>query len=143
RLPDRRPQLRCRVEHALAGRAHGKHDHDARPGVRPDRDAHRIQGQATLARADGAADHHAAVRDRPRAHPDLRPLRPRQPPDGMGVRGPPPRPDLGPPGLLNQLMEWALEVPPSRWIYGLPGVWLAETFAFTPVAFLVLIGVVE
>jgi len=46
-------------------------------------------------------------------------------------------------GLLNQLLEWALAVPPSRWIYGLPGVWLAQTFAFTPVAFLVLIGVVE
>ena len=46
-------------------------------------------------------------------------------------------------GLLNQLMEWAFAVPPSRWIYGFPGVWLAQTFAFTPVAFLVLIGVVE
>jgi iron(III) transport system permease protein len=46
-------------------------------------------------------------------------------------------------GLVNQLMEWAFAVPPSRWIYGLPGVWLAQTFAFTPVAFLVLIGVVE
>src|SRR5439155_100843 len=34
-------------------------------------------------------------------------------------------------------------VEPSRWIYGLPGVWLAQTFSFTPVAFLVLIGVVE
>ena len=46
-------------------------------------------------------------------------------------------------GFLNQLMEWAFAVPPSRWIYGLPGVWLAQAFAFTPVAFLVLIGVVE
>jgi iron(III) transport system permease protein len=46
-------------------------------------------------------------------------------------------------GLVNQLLEWALAIPPSRWIYGLPGVWLAQTFAFTPVAFLVLIGVVE
>lgn len=46
-------------------------------------------------------------------------------------------------GLLNQLMEWALAVPSSRWIYGFLGVWLAQTFAFTPVAFLVLIGVVE
>jgi len=46
-------------------------------------------------------------------------------------------------GLVNQLMEWAFAVPPSRWIYGLPGVWLAQTFSFTPVAFLVLIGVVE
>jgi iron(III) transport system permease protein len=46
-------------------------------------------------------------------------------------------------GLVNQLLEWAFAVEPSRWIYGLPGVWLAQTFAFTPVAFLVLIGVVE
>ena len=46
-------------------------------------------------------------------------------------------------GLLNQFLESALAIPPSRWIYGLPGVWLAQTFAFTPVAFLVLIGVVE
>src|SRR5205807_1371507 len=46
-------------------------------------------------------------------------------------------------GLVNQLMEWAFAVTPSRWIYGLPGVWLAQTLAFTPVAFLVLIGVVE
>jgi len=46
-------------------------------------------------------------------------------------------------GVINQFLEWALAVPPSRWIYGLTGVWLAQTFAFTPVAFLVLIGVVE
>src|SRR5262249_18040169 len=46
-------------------------------------------------------------------------------------------------GLVNQVMERAFAVPPSRWIYGLPGVWLAQTFSFTPVAFLVLIGVVE
>jgi len=46
-------------------------------------------------------------------------------------------------GLVNQFLESALAIPPSRWIYGLPGVWLAQTFAFTPVAFLVLIGVVE
>ncbi|WP_458094252.1 ABC transporter permease [Roseomonas sp. WA12] len=31
----------------------------------------------------------------------------------------------------------------GRWIYGLPGVLLAQLFAFTPIAFLVLIGVVE
>ena len=32
---------------------------------------------------------------------------------------------------------------PTRWIYGYPGVLLAQVFAFTPIAFLVLIGVVE
>ena len=46
-------------------------------------------------------------------------------------------------GVVNQLIEWASGVAPGRWIYGLPGVWLAQLFAFTPVAFLVLIGVAE
>lgn len=31
----------------------------------------------------------------------------------------------------------------TRWLYGLWGVWLTQTLAFTPIAFLVLIGVVE
>ncbi|MFI5032814.1 MAG: ABC transporter permease [Reyranellales bacterium] len=46
-------------------------------------------------------------------------------------------------GLVNQLLDWAFGVQPTRWIYGLPGLLLAQLFAFTPVAFLVLIGVVE
>lgn len=32
---------------------------------------------------------------------------------------------------------------PTRWVYGLPGILIAQTLAFTPIAFLVLIGVVE
>ncbi len=32
---------------------------------------------------------------------------------------------------------------PTRWIYGMPGVLIAQLLAFTPIAFLVLIGVVE
>ncbi|MBI3899246.1 MAG: iron ABC transporter permease [Gammaproteobacteria bacterium] len=46
-------------------------------------------------------------------------------------------------GLVNQFLERVFEVEPSRWIYGLQGVLLAQVFAFTPIAFLVLIGVVE
>ncbi|MAC42572.1 MAG: iron ABC transporter permease [Deltaproteobacteria bacterium] len=46
-------------------------------------------------------------------------------------------------GVVNNFLEWAFGVPPTRWIYGLPGVWFAQTMAFTPIAFLVLIGVVE
>ncbi len=34
-------------------------------------------------------------------------------------------------------------VQPTRWLYGLPGILIAQTLAFTPIAFLVLIGVVE
>jgi iron(III) transport system permease protein len=46
-------------------------------------------------------------------------------------------------GTVTQLMEWAFGITPSRYIYGLPGIWLAQTLAYTPIAFLVLIGVVE
>ena len=46
-------------------------------------------------------------------------------------------------GAVNALLEWAFAISPSRWIYGLPGVWLAQTLALTPVAYLVLVGVVE
>jgi iron(III) transport system permease protein len=46
-------------------------------------------------------------------------------------------------GIVNQLLEWAFHIEPRRWIYGLQGVLVAQVFAFTPIAFLVLIGVVE
>jgi iron(III) transport system permease protein len=46
-------------------------------------------------------------------------------------------------GAINALLEWAFGISPSRWIYGLKGVWLAQTLALTPVAYLVLVGVVE
>lgn len=46
-------------------------------------------------------------------------------------------------GLVNQFLDWSLGIQPTRWIYGFQGVFLAQLFAFTPVAFLVLIGVVE
>ena len=46
-------------------------------------------------------------------------------------------------GIVNQLLEWAFGIQPTRWIYGLQGVLVAQIFAFTPIAFLVLIGVVE
>ena len=46
-------------------------------------------------------------------------------------------------GAINAVLEWAFGIPPTRWIYGLPGVLLAQLFAFTPVAFLILVGVVE
>ena len=45
-------------------------------------------------------------------------------------------------GLANQLLEWAFGIPPTRWFYGLFGVWLAQMFAFTPIAFMIMRGVV-
>ena len=46
-------------------------------------------------------------------------------------------------GAVNALLEWSFGWRPTRWIYGLPGVWLAQTLALTPVAYLVLIGIAE
>lgn len=46
-------------------------------------------------------------------------------------------------GAVTGFLDWAFDIPPSRWIYGFPGVLLAQLLAFTPIAFLVLIGVVE
>ncbi|QQR36738.1 iron ABC transporter permease [Devosia oryziradicis] len=45
-------------------------------------------------------------------------------------------------GVINQALEFLFGIEPGRWIYGFNGVWLAQTFSFTPTAFLVLIGVV-
>ena len=46
-------------------------------------------------------------------------------------------------GVVNHVLDRVLHIEPTRWIYGLPGVLVAQVFAFTPIAFLVLIGVVE
>lgn len=46
-------------------------------------------------------------------------------------------------GLVSQFLWDVFEIRPSRWVFGLPGVWFAQTLAYTPIAFLVLIGVVE
>jgi len=46
-------------------------------------------------------------------------------------------------GLVNRLAEWAFGVDLGRWFYGFPGLIVAQLLSFTPIAFLVLIGVVE
>jgi iron(III) transport system permease protein len=46
-------------------------------------------------------------------------------------------------GAVSTLaFDW-FDIPRSRWVYGLPGVALAQLLAFTPIAFLVLLGVVQ
>ena len=66
--------LCCRRRHDGAG-----------PRLRADRHAHRLSRfKQHAARADGAADHHAALRHRARAHPAVRPLRPGQPVPATG-----------------------------------------------------------
>ncbi|MGJ8615486.1 MAG: ABC transporter permease [Sulfitobacter sp.] len=46
-------------------------------------------------------------------------------------------------GSVNVYISEMFGTQPTRWLYGLPGVLIAQTLAFTPIAFLVLIGVVE
>jgi iron(III) transport system permease protein len=46
-------------------------------------------------------------------------------------------------GTVTALLSNSFGIPTSRWIYGLPGILIAQLLAFTPIAFLVLIGVVQ
>jgi len=46
-------------------------------------------------------------------------------------------------GLVNQALEAVFGVMPSRWFYGVFGIWLAQLFAFTPIAFMIMRGVVQ
>lgn len=46
-------------------------------------------------------------------------------------------------GLVNQSIEWAFGVEPGRWFYGVFGIWVAQMFAFTPIAFMIMRGVVQ
>ncbi|HSV53588.1 MAG TPA: iron ABC transporter permease [Burkholderiaceae bacterium] len=46
-------------------------------------------------------------------------------------------------GVVNQFLEYAFGVQPTRWFYGMLGVWIAQLFAFTPIAFMIMRGVVQ
>ncbi len=46
-------------------------------------------------------------------------------------------------GVVTQAFAGLFDVQPTRWVYGLPGLLIAQVLAFTPIAFLVMIGVVE
>jgi iron(III) transport system permease protein len=46
-------------------------------------------------------------------------------------------------GSVTQFVAETLGLEPSRWVYGFTGVLIAQVLSLTPVAFLVLIGVVE
>lgn len=46
-------------------------------------------------------------------------------------------------GIVNQFLEYAFDVQPTRWFYGALGVWIAQLFAFTPIAFMIMRGVVQ
>lgn len=46
-------------------------------------------------------------------------------------------------GVVTQGFASVFGIAPTRWVYGLPGLIIAQVLAFTPIAFLVMIGVVE
>jgi iron(III) transport system permease protein len=46
-------------------------------------------------------------------------------------------------GIVNQFLADLFGVEPTRWFYGMFGVWVAQTFAFTPIAFMIMRGVVQ
>src|SRR3546814_20568231 len=36
-------------------------------------------------------------------------------------------------GAVTQFLEVTFDIPASRWVYGLPGIWFAQTLAFAPI----------
>ena len=46
-------------------------------------------------------------------------------------------------GVVTQSLSSLFGIEPGRWLYGLTGIWIAQVLSFTPISFLVLIGVVE
>ncbi len=46
-------------------------------------------------------------------------------------------------GMVTNFLANNFAIPRSRWLYGLPGVALAQTLAFTPIAYLMLAGVLQ
>ncbi len=44
--------------------------------------------------------------------------------------------------MTETLSHW-FGIEPGRWLYGMTGIWIAQVLSFTPISFLVLIGVVE
>ncbi|WP_337026354.1 iron ABC transporter permease [Pantoea eucrina] len=46
-------------------------------------------------------------------------------------------------GVVTEHLAALFGIEPGRWLYGLTGIWIAQVLSFTPIAFLVLIGVAE
>ena len=46
-------------------------------------------------------------------------------------------------GLITAEVAQAFGIRPTRWVYGLPGILMAQVLAFTPVAFLVILSALE
>ncbi|MCB2111052.1 MAG: iron ABC transporter permease [Defluviimonas sp.] len=50
---------------------------------------------------------------------------------------------LGRAGVVTQWIETLTGFELGRWLYGLAGIWIAQMLSFTPISFLILIGVVD
>ena len=50
---------------------------------------------------------------------------------------------LGRSGVITHWLSDWFGIELGRWLYGMTGIWIAQVLSFTPIAFLVLIGVVE
>ncbi len=46
-------------------------------------------------------------------------------------------------GIVTQFLSLHFGIPRSRWVYGVAGITFAQVLAFTPIAFLVLVGVLQ
>jgi iron(III) transport system permease protein len=46
-------------------------------------------------------------------------------------------------GVVNQMLSAVFGVEPTRWFYGMQGILVAQLFAFTPIAFMIMRGVVQ
>ncbi|KQS61320.1 iron ABC transporter permease [Rhizobium sp. Leaf371] len=46
-------------------------------------------------------------------------------------------------GVVTEALSSLFGIEPGRWLYGMTGIWIAQVLSFTPISFLVLIGVVE
>src|SRR6266849_4582617 len=79
--------MRGGVEHPDPRRSRRGEHHGARSRLRADRHPHGVPSQEGAASPDRAADHHPAVRDRPRRDPSLRPRRRGHYLHGAGLRG--------------------------------------------------------
>ena len=46
-------------------------------------------------------------------------------------------------GMVSNLLRDWFDIPRSRWLYGMPGLTIAQLLAFTPISYLVLLGVLN
>ncbi|MBS0321487.1 MAG: iron ABC transporter permease [Proteobacteria bacterium] len=46
-------------------------------------------------------------------------------------------------GIVTNFLSAHFDIPRSRWLYGMPGIAIAQVLAFTPIAFLVIAGVLQ